>query len=127
MAPRPRLQEAETKQLEHPPFTLDERQRRVVEGAVREVCLHRKYLLRGITVRTDHAHTVVTATHKPEPMLDAFKAYSTRALRQAGLLDREAKPWARHGSTIYLWKERDVEKAMEYVLLGQGEELPPFD
>jgi hypothetical protein len=29
------------------------------------------------------------------------------------------KPWARHGSTIYLWKEGDVEKAVEYVLLGQ--------
>ncbi len=36
------------------------------------------------------------------------------------------KPWARHGSTIYLWKERDVEKAVEYVLLGQGDP-PVFD
>ena len=29
----------------------------------------------------------------------------------------------RHGSTVYLWKERDVAKAIEYVMLGQGEDL----
>jgi len=125
--PRPRLEEAEAKQLKHPPVTLNARQRRVVEGAVREVCLHRKYLLRGINVRTNHVHTVVTAMRDPEPMLDTFKSYSTRALRRAGLLSRQVTPWARHGSTIYLWKERDVEKAMEYVMLGQGDEPPPFD
>jgi hypothetical protein len=53
--------------------------------------------------------------------------YSTRALRRTGLMNVSVKPWARHGSTIYLWKERDVEKAVEYVLLGQDGELPPFD
>ena len=37
------------------------------------------------------------------------------------------EPYVRHGSTIYLWKERDVEKAVEYVLLGQDGDLPPFD
>jgi hypothetical protein len=65
----------------------------------------------------------VSASHAPEPVLEAFKSYSTRALREAGLLDRSIKPWARHGSTIYLWKERDVEKAVEYVLLGQDHEF----
>ncbi len=59
----------------------------------------------------------------PEPILEAFKSYSTRALRETGLLDKRIKPWARHGSTIYLWKERDVEKAVEYVLLGQDNEF----
>ena len=62
-----------------------------------------------------------------EPILDAFKSYSTRTLRRSGLLNVKVKPWARHGSTIYLWKERDVEKAVEYVLLGPDGELPPLD
>ena len=70
---------------------------------------------------------IVSALGKPEPILNAFKSYSTRALRNAGVLEPEVKPWARHGSTIYLWKERNVAKAMEYVLLGQGDELPSFD
>ena len=38
------------------------------------------------------------------------------------MIGLEAKPWSRHGSTIYLWKDEDVAKAIEYVVLGQGEE-----
>ena len=88
------------------------RQRATVERAVREVCLHREYRLRAINVRSNHGHTVVSALNDPEPILDAFKSYSTRALREAALLGKNVKPWARHGSTIYLWKERDVERLL---------------
>jgi REP element-mobilizing transposase RayT len=102
---------------------LNKKQRAVVEQAVREVCRHRGYRLRAINVRTNHAHSVASALSDPEPILDAFKSYSTRALRKADLLGASVKPWARHGSTIYLWKERDVEKAVEYVLLGQDHEF----
>ena len=96
----------------------------MVEKAVREVCLYRKYWLRAINARTNHVHAVVSAPCEPEPILDAFKSYATRALRRAGLLSAAIKPWARHGSTVYLWKERDVEQAIAYVLLGQGDDLP---
>jgi REP element-mobilizing transposase RayT len=126
IAPKPGLRRAETKQLKHAPVMLDGKQRAVVEKSVREVCLHRKYHLRAINVLSNHAHSVVSASVEPEPILDAFKSYATRALRQAGLLSARIKPWARHGSTIYLWKERDVEKAVEYVLLGQGDS-PEFE
>jgi len=64
---------------------------------------------------------------KPEPVLNAFKSYSTRQLRKAKLIGVHQRPWARHGSTIYLWKEQDVAKAMEYVMLGQGDELFSLD
>jgi len=121
--PRPGLKRAESQQLKHRPIRLKTTQRAIVEQAVREVCLHRRYRLRAINVRTNHAHSVVSALSDPEPMLDSFKSYSTRALRDAGLLSVHVKPWARHGSTIYLWKERDVEKAVEYVLLGQDHEF----
>jgi hypothetical protein len=79
--------------------------------------------MRAINVRTNHAHTVVSALNYPEPILEAFKSYATRALRATGSLAATVKPWARHGSTIYLWKERDVEKAVEYVLLGRDREF----
>ena len=121
--PRPCLKQAEIKQLTHGPVRLNKRQRSTVEHAVRQVCLHRKYRLRAISVRSNHGHTVVSALNDPEPILDAFKSYSTRALREAALLGKNVRPWARHGSTIYLWKERDVEKAVEYVLLGQDYEF----
>jgi len=63
----------------------------------------------------------------PESVMGAFKAYATRALRTAKLMAAEVKPWVRHGSTVYLWKEKDVAKAIEYVMLGQGEDLFRLD
>jgi REP element-mobilizing transposase RayT len=127
MAPNLRLHQAEIKQLKHPPLKLDARQRPVVEQAIREVCTTRGYWLRAINVRTNQVHTVVSAATKPEPVLQAFQAYATRKLHRAGLLPLDVKPWTRHGSTPYLWKERHVERAIDYVLNGQGDELPSFD
>jgi REP element-mobilizing transposase RayT len=121
--PRPRLETVERQQLKHASMRLTKRQRMIVEKAVREVCKHRRYRMRAINVRTNHVHSVVSALSYPEPILEAFKAYATRALRATGSLAATVKPWARHGSTIYLWKERDVEKAVEYVLLGQDHEF----
>ena len=99
----------------------------MVEDAVREVCGHRKYALFALNARTNHVHSVISAACKPEPILDALKAYATRKLRRRGLISASTKPWVRHGSTRYLWKERHVEKAMNYVLYGQGDDPPDFD
>jgi REP element-mobilizing transposase RayT len=122
-----RLRKSDQGLLKHPPITLNAKQRQVVETAVREVCACRPYILRAINVRTNHVHTVVTAMQEPEPVLDAFKAYATRSLRRAKLMATNVKPWVRHGSTIYLWKERDVAKAIKYVMLGQGDDLFRLD
>ncbi|MEP6946221.1 MAG: transposase [Acidobacteriota bacterium] len=109
------------------PFLLNVRARKVVEDAVRSVCVHRNYALFAINVRTNHTHVAVSNSGSPERMMDSFKAYSTRALRNEGLLDETAKVWSRHGSTRYLWTEDHVSIAVDYVLNGQGGELPSFD
>jgi len=36
-------------------------------------------------------------------------------------------PWVDRGSKRYLWTERSLALAIEYVLFGQGDELPEFD
>ncbi len=59
--------------------------------------------------------------------MNTLKAYATRALRKAGLLAPDAKAWSRHGSTKYLWTEEHIAAAVEYVIDGQGGELPTFD
>src|ERR1044072_7500506 len=117
------FQKSDRQQAKHAAITLNRKQRIVVAAAVREVCDQRNYRLRALNVRTNHVHAVVSATEKPESMLQAFKAYSTRALRTARLLAKEVKPWARHGSTIYLWKEADVARAVAYVVFEQGDEM----
>ena len=70
----PHLERSDSKQRKHVPITLDARQRKVVENAVREVCEYRKYILRAINVLTNHVHTVVTAMQTPEPVLNSFKS-----------------------------------------------------
>jgi REP element-mobilizing transposase RayT len=113
--------------LRHEPVSLDEKRRPVVEKTIREVCEHRNWLLRAINVRTNHVHTVVTADRDPEPVMDTFKAYATRRMTEAELWEHGRKPWSRHGSTRWLWTARAVERAIDYVLNCQRDELPNFD
>jgi REP element-mobilizing transposase RayT len=117
-----KLAEDEKAELRHPPITLDSAQRDVVEKSIREVCDHRGYALHAVNVRTNHVHSVVTASCKPERVMDSFKAYATRRLREARLLGKDAKAWARHGSTPYLWTKEEIQRAIDYVVNGQGEE-----
>jgi REP element-mobilizing transposase RayT len=120
-----KLVEDEKPELRQAAIALNRPQRVVVEQAIREVCEHRGYGLLALNVRTNHVHSVVTAPCRPEQVMDTLKAYATRRLRETGLLDPKTKPWARHGSTPYLWTEETVEKAIDYVINGQGDE--PFE
>ncbi len=104
-------------------FLLDESQRDAIEIAIKEVCEHREYLLRAINVRTNHIHAVVSAQSKPESIINTFKSYSTRKLRKLGLVSSELRPWSRGGSRRYLWKQRHVDLAINYVLYCQ-EDIP---
>ncbi len=127
IAPSDDMVERKSSLLKHDAFILGHQERSVVEAAIREVCRVRGYGLFGIHVRTNHAHTVVSNSATPERIMDSFKAYSTKALRAAGLLGVAQKAWSRHGSTRYLWTEEHIAQAVEYVVNGQGGELPRFE
>ena len=99
-----------------------------MEVAIRETCAIRNWWLRAFNVRTNHLHIVVSAgLKKPELVLNAFKANATRQLRQGGLWPHSFSPWADKGSKRRLWNERSIEKAVDYVVNGQGDDLPDFD
>ena len=115
------------KQLKTAPMILKARARKSVELAIRETCRMRKWSLLAFNVRTNHVHTVVTANRKPSLVLNAFKANATRQLREDGLWHHSFSPWADKGSKRRLWNERSVVNAIEYVLFGQGDDLPDFD
>jgi len=108
------------------PFVLDGPQRAVVKRAIRDVCLHRSYGLIALNVRTNHAHSVVSAPDGPKYVMSAFKANATRELRAAGLVPPGGKVWSRGGSVRYLWKEHHLAAAVDYTINGQGEDLPDF-
>lgn len=126
IVPSEALPETERSSLTDPPYELGVQERKIVEYAIREVCGFRSYHLFVVNVRTNHAHVVVgnDGNIKVERMMNSFKAYSTRALREAGLVGDTRKVWSRHGSTRYLWNDEHLAAAVDYVLNGQGGEPP---
>jgi REP element-mobilizing transposase RayT len=113
--------------MKRDPVELTTARRSAVEEGVRETCDKRDWVLRAINVRTNHVHTVVSALGNPEPVMNAFKANATRKMVEIGTWQRGIKPWSRHGSTRYLWTAKSVARAIDYVINGQGDELPNFD
>ena len=94
----------------------------------RETCTIRIWILHAVSVRTNHVHVVLSiGPKKPEAALNAFKANATRQMRQDGNWKPQRSPWVDKGSKRNLWNERSVAEAVDYVVNGQGDDLPDFD
>ena len=114
--------------LKHPPVVLNAKQRHSVEKAIRETCAIRGWHLYAINVRTNHVHVVVAiGITRPDTALIAFKSNATRQMRTDGCWASERGPWVEKGSRRNLWNERSIWNACDYVLNGQGDDLPDFD
>jgi len=117
-----------TQRLKGEIVILDAAQRGCVEAAARETCEIRQWHLHALNVRTNHVHLVVSiGEKKPEIALNAFKANATRKMREAGCWQSERSPWVDKGSKRYLWNERSIALAVDYVIGGRGDDLPDFD
>jgi REP element-mobilizing transposase RayT len=107
---------------------LDAARRTSVEKAIRETCEKRGWTLLAINVRTNHVHIVVrTNDRKPALALNAFKANATRQMREDRCWLNSYSPWADKGSERWLWTEKYVADAVNYVINGQGDDLPKLD
>jgi len=115
------------KQRKADPFILGATERQSVRKAIRETCTIRQWHLHALNVRTNHIHTVVTASCNPGRVLNAFKANATQQLRADQLWQHPSSPWADKGSKVRLWNERSVANAINYVLNGQGGDLSKFE
>jgi hypothetical protein len=100
-------------------YALDAECRRIVLQAILEVCRYRSWSLLAAHVRTEHVHVVVDAQPAPERIMNALKAYSSRALCCR-------RRWARHGSTLYLWTPDAITNAVRYVVSKQGEPMAVY-
>jgi REP element-mobilizing transposase RayT len=109
------------------PYLLDSVRRQVVLKAMHEVCSSRGWTMLAAHVRTNHVHMIVTAHSRPEQVLIAMKAYSSRALNESELDGPDRRRWARHGSTRYLWTGDAVRAAIHYVVREQGEPMAIFE
>ena len=88
----------------------------------------RNWQLLAINVRTNHAHAVVAiGALPPERALNAFKTNPTRQMRENDCWPEAHSPWADKWSNRYLWNEESAQRAIDYVINGQGGPLPDFD
>ncbi len=113
--------------LKGEPVVLNARQRRLVEEAIHEVCLFRNWVLYALNIRTNHVHVVVSATASADKTLNDFKAYATRRMRERDAWVEDYSPWVDKGSKRKLWSEDHIFYACDYVVNGQGDDLPEFD
>lgn len=127
LPPDPVQERAMQANMREPPYLLDADRRGVVLATIREVARHRGWRLLACHVRTTHVHIVVTAEAKPEKVMNDFKAYTSRRLKERLGEPTDRKRWTQHGSTKYLWDEDGVAAVIQYTLHGQGDALTVFD
>jgi REP element-mobilizing transposase RayT len=116
-------------QMAQEPYLLDSVRRQMVLKTMHEVCSCscRGWTMLAAHVRTNHVHTIIRANCKPEQVLTAMKAYSSRALNKSELDGLDRRRWARHGSTRYLWTGDAVRAAIQYVVREQGGPMAVFE
>jgi REP element-mobilizing transposase RayT len=135
--PDPDLEAAALPLMTEPALILDNEQRRIVEQTVADHCRIRHWHLHVVNARTKHIHAVVTAPRrKPKDVMDQFKAWCTRKLKEhllktcgeavnlkpeaqakdsaATLMVRE-NWWTQGGSKRQLFTDTALENAILYV------------
>ena len=115
-----RREEIETQLLKQPKVIFDLRQRRAIELSIKETCHFRKWKLWTVNVRTNHVHCVLASNPGAKRVMAALKANATSAMREDGSWKSVLSPWARGGSTKYIWAEEELSNAIAYVVEGQG-------
>jgi REP element-mobilizing transposase RayT len=93
-----------------------------VGATLREVAAHRKWSIVALHVLCNHVHVVVSTPDDvaPEKVMNDFKSWATRRLREQNLMPPNASVWSHHGSTRYLNSIEAVEAACDYVLNQQN-------
>ena len=101
-------------------YRLDGPRRKVLKAAIVSVCAERRWDLRALHVRSNHFHCVIGAEEAKGRVIGCLKAIGSRCLGKAGLDRTGTRRWARGGSCLFLWDEKAVAEAIDYVLHRQG-------
>ncbi|HEX9929555.1 MAG TPA: transposase [Pyrinomonadaceae bacterium] len=122
IASNERWREYSKQLLKIEPVIFNSNQRECIAEAIQETCKLRDWLLKALNVRTNHVHLVVSiGDSKPERAISAFKANATRKMKENGYWQNKQSPWSENGSKKYLWNERNVVLAIDYVVSRQDD------
>jgi REP element-mobilizing transposase RayT len=117
---------ATRQKLSQPPYVLDQARRIVVRDSIVAECVFRGWSLLALQARTNHVHMVIVADCEPEKVMRNVKSNASRGLNAAGFESTDRKRWTTHGSTRYLWRPEQVERAIAYTLNEQGDPMSVY-
>ena len=107
--------------LKYPPVKIDGHQALAVVRGIEAAKLQSKYQIFALCVMPDHVHTVI-AMHDNEPkqIMSHFKSKATQRLTEENRhpmaqYPGKPTPWGRGGWCVFLDKEDDVKRALDYV------------
>jgi len=123
LLPDARREQYERAMARHEALVLGAAERSAVREAILQVADFRQWTLHELAVRSNHVHMVVSAPCDPDHVIVSLKAWTTRRLRERGLIRRDRRVWSTGGSRKYLWKPHQLRAACRYVLDGQGADL----
>jgi REP element-mobilizing transposase RayT len=123
LKPSPKLLERRKHQASEPPFILNPTAREAVERAVRDLAAHKNWPILALAVRSNHIHLLIRSLETPEQVMTSCKSWSTRALRESGLLGDRTKVWTRHASTRWINNKDDLVQAYKYITDWQEGDL----
>jgi REP element-mobilizing transposase RayT len=126
LPPDPAREAEMRRRLGESPFSLDQARRQVVLRTIQEVSNHRRWRLLAAHIRSAHLHIVTHAERHPDKVIEDYKAYCTRRLREAGFEPTRRHRWTEGGSKRYLWKPEQLHAAIKYVVEEQGEPMEVF-
>lgn len=110
MSPSKRLKDFMKSEMKEHPVLFDKLQRTTVLEAVKEVSDYRGYELLAVNMRTNHLHAVVAGNVKPEKIINEFKAYATRGLRE-NFANSKIKQFGRAAGVGAIYGNRDTSKS----------------
>ena len=113
----------EREAMVQPPYVMSSAEREIVCQAIVELARDRGWQLWAVHVRTNQVHVVVSADRDPGRIMSDMKARASRNLTKAGFDNAERRRWTRHGSTLHLFREDEVEARIHYTLDEQGERM----
>jgi hypothetical protein len=129
--PDDQRQRAARQLMTEPALTLDAEQRRIVEDMIADHCRIRGWHLHAVQARSQHVYVVVSAPgQNPEVVMDQFKAWCTRKLKERershGSRGQKIRQnwWTQRGSKLWLNDSESVAEKIKYVLEEQGKPTP---
>jgi REP element-mobilizing transposase RayT len=121
-----RISHEARRKLKEEPCLLMVEERSLVEATITRHCEIRGWHLHAVNCRTNHVHVVVTAPKAPSTVMEQFKAWATRKLKERQRLVLKLPEgnirlnwWTEDGSKRYLNGQVRLDNAILYVRDGQ--------